>query len=520
MKQKKEGDSVYRLYYDFSESWTKLKGYQVLAINRGEKEGWLKVSLSEETVDPAALLGRFFRVTDEKRSLIETICEDCWKRLLKPSLETELRGEQTLKAHEEAMRIFSANLRATLLAPPLRDKVVLALDPGFRNGCKLAVCDKQGSVLATAVIYPLPPQAREAEAKQVLARLIAENRVDVLAVGNGTATRETENFVRDFLEESGLALPILIVNESGASVYSASEQGAKEFPDLDVSLRSSVSLARRLQDPLAELVKIEPGALGVGQYQHDMNQKELAARLDSVVEDCVNEVGCDLNTASEALLSHIAGINSTIAGNIVKYREENTRFRNRAELKKVPRLGPKAFEQCAGFLRIPGGEEALDNTSVHPESYAAARALTAKFAVQSVEDLQKVVVSDRLASELQVGLPTLRDIVESLKKPGLDPRRIRQLPERDQSIHDVSDLRPGMVLPGIVRNVTAFGAFVDIGVHQDGLVHISELADDFVRNPAAVVEAGREVKAVVLEVDQEKKRISLSLKPSRGGSTT
>ena len=516
--QKQEGDSVYRLYYEFAENWHRLKGYQILAINRGEQEGWLKVSLDDERLDSTTLLLRFFRTRTDKSALIESICEDCWKRLLRPSLETELRNEQTKRAHEEAMMIFSANLRATLLAPPLRDEVVLALDPGYRNGCKLAVCDRQGSVLDTAVIYPLPPQSRVSESKNVLWKLVQNNNVDVLALGNGTATRETEQFARQFLEEAGLDIPLLIVNESGASVYSASEEAANEFPDLDVSLRSSVSLARRVQDPLAELVKIEPRALGVGQYQHDMNQKELSARLDNVVEDCVNEVGCDLNTASAALLSHIAGINRTIATNIVEWREANKRFKNRKELKKVPRLGPKAFEQCAGFLRITDGDEALDRTSVHPESYGPTKLLMKRYGIQSIGDVEDIVITQELADELGVGRLTLQDIVEAMKKPGLDPRKIRKLIERDQTIQDMSDLRPGMILPGIVRNVTAFGAFIDIGVHQDGLVHISELSDQFVHNVAAVVAAGQEVQAVVLTVDQDKKRISLSLKPSLGGS--
>lgn len=517
-KQKQKGDSVYRLYYEFSEGWRRLKGYQILAINRGEQEGWLRVSVDDERLESTALLMRYFRAGADKASLIKAVCEDCWKRLLKPSLETELRNEQTKKAHEEAMTIFSANLRATLLAPPLRDKIVLAMDPGFRNGCKLAVCDRQGGVLDTAVIYPLPPQSKVNESQNVLKQMIQENGVDVLALGNGTATRETEQFARRFMEETGLDIPLLIVNESGASVYSASEEAANEFPDLDVSLRSSVSLARRLQDPLAELVKIEPRALGVGQYQHDMNQKELASRLDSVVEDCVNEVGCDLNTASVALLSHIAGINRTLAVNIVKWRDANTRFRNRSELKKVPRLGPKAFEQCAGFLRIADGDEDLDRTSIHPESYAAAKQLIKKHNIQSIEDARNIPVTQELADDLGVGRMTLQDIVEAMQKPGLDPRKIRRLIERDQTIQDMTDLRPGMVLPGIVRNVTAFGAFIDIGIHQDGLAHISELSDQFVTDVAAVVAAGQEVQAAVLSVDVEKKRISLSLKPSAGGS--
>lgn len=524
-RQKQEGDSVYRLYYEFAEPWPRIKGYQVLAINRGEKEGWLKVEMDSTQIDPQAILEHFFTVQAEKQDIVAQICLDAWKRLLKPSLETELRAELTARAHEEAMQIFSANLRATLLAPPLRDKVVLAMDPGYRNGCKLAVSGKQGEVLDTDHIYPLPPQARERDSSATLLRLIKRYGVEVIAVGNGTATRETEQFAQKVLAEADLTLPMLIVNEAGASVYSASPLAAAEFPDLDVSVRSAISLARRLQDPLAELVKIEPEALGVGQYQHDMNQKELTARLDTVVEDCVNEVGCDLNTASQGLLRHIAGINDTVAKNIVAYRQEHGGFKKRDELKKVPRLGPKAFEQCAGFLRIHNGDEPLDNTSVHPESYAAARKLLKRFGLggKSAKGIGEQAFSaqwaaadpERLAQELGIGVLTLQDMAEALEKPGRDPRKLRNLPERSQTIQGIEDLEVGMVFPGIVRNVTAFGAFVDIGVHQDGLIHISEMADQFVSNPSLYVTAGQNVTVLVLEVDVPKKRISLSMKASR-----
>lgn len=523
--KRKEEASVYEHYYDFSCPWHKLKGYQVLALNRGEKEGWLKVSVDDGETDAERELMGFFRDQPAKRPIFKELCRDCWKRLLKPSLETELRNEKTAEAHEEAMRIFSENLRAALLAPPLRGKVLLALDPGFRNGCKLAVTDAQGKVLDTGTIYPLPPQNRAEDAARQIEGLCALYHVDALALGNGTATRETENFLKKSLRGEAASLPLLIVNEAGASVYSASELASKEFPDLDVARRSAVSLARRVQDPLAELVKVEPKALGLGQYQHDMNQKALEERLDRVVEDCVNLVGCDLNTASAELLQHIAGIGGKLADNIVAYREENGAFASRAELKKVPRLGPKAFEQCAGFLRIPGGREFLDNTSVHPESYPAAKSLLRKLGLrpdperpQLTEDLAALLppaARDETAAALGIGRPTLDDILEAMSKPGRDPRSLRTLETRSSLAESIEDLKPGMRLPGVVRNVTAFGAFVDIGVHQDGLVHISELSDQFVQNPSAVARSGQKVEVVVLDVDVRKKRISLSMKPSR-----
>lgn len=524
-KAKKKEPSVYENYYDFSADFRKLKGYQVLALNRGEREGFLRLGLEEGPRDPGRDMEGFFRRTPDKAPLIETLCQDAWKRLLKPSLENELRSAKTEEANEEAMQIFSANLRSALMAPPLRGKTVLALDPGFRNGCKYAAADPTGAVLETGHIYPLPPQNRPEEAARQLSEAISRNGVQVLALGNGTATRETEHFLREHLLSEEEDLPLLIVNEAGASVYSASAAAAEEFPEMDVSLRSAVSLARRLQDPLAELVKVEPSALGLGQYQHDMDPKALALRLDRVTEDCVNEVGCNLNTASAALLSHIAGIGEKLAQNIVAYREENGPFRNRQELLQVPRLGEKAFLQCAGFLRIPDGDEFLDNTSVHPESYPAARALIDRFFPEGFspdkakeKNLGERLSRDekaRLADELGIGLPTLLDIIEALAKPGRDPRALRELPERSEKVRSIEELRAGMILPGVVRNVTAFGAFVDIGVHQDGLVHISELADRYVRNPVDFVQSGAYVKVKVLEVDPKKKRISLTMRPSK-----
>ncbi len=524
-KQKQEGDSVYRLYYDYSEALNRVKGHRTLAINRGEKEGFLQVKIELEREAAEALLRQAFQVPADKAEWIAEIAADAWKRLLFPSLETELRNALTEEAETEAMALFATNLRATLLAPPLREHTVLAFDPGYRNGCKLAVTGPHGEVLATAHIYPLPPQSKTAQSKETIAALIKKHAVEALALGNGTATRETEAFIREYLSESGQNLPLILVNEAGASVYSASPIAAAEFPEMDVSLRSSVSLARRLQDPLAELVKIEPAAIGVGQYQHDMNQKALSAKLGDVVEDCVNQAGCDLNSASAALLSYISGVSDKLAANIVDYRSAKGGFRNRRELLKVPKLGPKAYEQCAGFLRIPESDEPLDNTSVHPESYTAARGLLAtlgiktakngKLGEQKLSPLPAHIKATDLAKELGIGLPTLEDIILALEKPGRDSRENLELSERSSGVNEIGDLKPGMKLKGVVRNVAAFGAFVDIGIHQDGLVHISEMADRFVQDPTQVVQAGQRVEVQVLEVDAAKKRISLSMKPSR-----
>lgn len=540
--------ALYKQYETFRQPYRQMKGYQVLAINRGEREGYLTPRIEMEP-DPAFLLmGRYFQNQEGDKSLDSFVerqrdlaIMDSWGRLLRPSLETELRSDLKSMAEAEALSLFSKNLRNTLMAPPLRDHVVLALDPGYRNGCKIAVTDKHGSVLDTAVIFPVKPREDIQNSQRVLDRLVSAHDVDVIALGNGTATRETEQFVRAWLTErskdfspqndgrGGLDIPVVIVNESGASIYSASEAGSEEFPDLPVELRSAVSLARRLQDPLAELVKIEPAALGVGQYQHDMDQKQLAARLDEVVEDCVNQTGADLNVASKSLLSHISGITATLASNIYQYREENGSFQSRANLLKVPRLGPKAFELCAGFLRVPDGLEPLDNTAVHPESYSATRRLinllipdpdVAGRAVNALSaghglDLKKsadAYGTDRLSVELEIGPATLRQILDDLSKAGRDGRKDYQFPTRSANINDIDDLKPDMIIQGVVRNVVAFGAFVDIGVHQDGLVHISQLADHFVSDPTTVVHADQVVTVRVLEVDQKKRRISLSMK--------
>lgn len=513
--------SVYDAYGDFSEPLRRTRGHRVLALNRGEKEGYLKVGIGMEDQEAVKIIRGFLPANTEMDSYLRQAAEDSWKRLIHPSLETEIRNELTARAEEEAIIIFAKNLRDTLMAPPLRNHTVLALDPGYRNGCKLAVTDPNGGVLATSHIYPVKPQEDVTGSSRILDELISRHAVGVLALGNGTATRETEAFVRTYLQERGLSLPLVIVNEAGASVYSASELAAEEFPDLDVSLRSAISLARRLQDPLAELVKIEPAAIGVGQYQHDMNQKALSAGLAAVVEDCVNEVGVDLNSASPSLLAYVSGITSSLAKNIHAYRETNGSFKRRSGLLKVSRLGPKAYEQCAGFLRIVDGDEPLDATSVHPESYEAARLLLERLGIRHWTGTEEIsqeaarIGIDKLASELELGIPTLKDIVEALEKPGRDSREDLDLTQRSSVVTDVNDLRVGMKLPGIVRNVAAFGVFVDIGVHQDGLVHISEIADRFISDPLNVVHAGERVEVIVIGVDLERQRISLSMKPAR-----
>ncbi len=540
--------ALYKQYETFRQPFRQMKGYQVLAINRGEREGYLTPRIEMEPDRAFHLMDRYFQNQKGDKALDSFVARqrdlaimDSWGRLLRPSLETELRSDLKSMAEIEALSLFSKNLRNTLMAPPLRDHVVLALDPGYRNGCKVAVTDRHGAVLDTAVIFPVKPREDIRNSRRVLDRLVIAHDVDVIALGNGTATRETEQFVRAWLNERSKDLssqtdsrkrsdmPVVIVNESGASIYSASEAGSEEFPDLPVELRSAISLARRLQDPLAELVKIEPAALGVGQYQHDMDQKQLAVRLDEVVEDCVNQTGADLNVASKSLLSHISGITAGLASNIYQFREENGSFQTRADLLKVPRLGPKAFELCAGFLRVPDGLEPLDNTAVHPESYSATRRLinllisdpnVAGRAVDALSaghglDLKKdadAYGTKRLSVELEIGPSTLRQILDDLSKAGRDGRKDYQFPTRSADISDIDDLKPDMIVQGVVRNVVAFGAFVDIGVHQDGLVHISQLADHFVSDPTTVVHADQVVTVRVLEVDQKKRRISLSMK--------
>ena len=521
---KKEEDSPYRMYYDFKEPVSKIAAHRVLAINRGEKEEFLSVRLEapEERIIEWLKGRTISRSGSIFTEIIEKAVEDAYKRLIAPSIENEIRGILTEAASEQAIKVFSENLRNLLLQPPVKGKTVLGLDPAYRTGCKLAVVNGIGKVLHTDVIYPTPPQNKVVEATATLKALIGKYDVDVIAIGNGTASRESEIFVAGVIKTLNKKVRYMVVSEAGASVYSASKLAAEEFPDFDVSLRSAVSIARRLQDPLAELVKIDPKAIGVGQYQHDMNQKRLGEALSGVVESCVNSVGVDLNTASPSLLSYVAGVNSTIANNIVEYREANGGFKTRKELMKVKKLGEKTFEQCAGFLRIPDGDNIFDNTSVHPESYEACEKLL-KLTGHTLEDVRNKKLgnlkeevmklgTEKVASLIGVGVPTLNDIINELLKPGRDPRDELPPPLLVEDVLDIADLKPGMILDGTVRNVVDFGAFVDIGVHQDGLVHISELSDRFVRNPMEVVSVGDIVKVRVLEVDEKRKRISLSMK--------
>jgi len=524
-RSKKEEDSVYRMYYDFSEPVAKIAGHRILAINRGEKEDFLKVSIEvPEQEITTYLKSKVVRTPKAITSTyVEKAVEDAWERLIRPSIEREVRSELTERAEEQALKIFSANLRNLLLQPPVKGKVVLGLDPAYRTGCKIAVVDETGKVLDTAVIYPTPPQNKIDDAKKVMKQLIEKYNVDIISIGNGTASRESEIFVADLLKEIDRDVSYIVVNESGASVYSASKLGAEEFPDFDVALRSAVSIARRLQDPLAELVKIDPKSIGVGQYQHDIDQKRLGENLSNVVEDCVNSVGVDLNTASVSLLSYVSGINSAIAKNIIEYRENNGKFTDRKQLLNVKKLGEKTFEQCAGFLRIPEAENFLDNTAVHPESYEAALKLL-NIIGYSLEDLKKKKKLDdieervkkegyeSIAGKIGIGVPTLKDIVNELMKPGRDPRDEMPKPIFSKDILTIEQLKPGMVLEGTVRNVAAFGAFVDIGVHQDGLVHISEMSSRYIGNPLEFISVGDIVKVKVIDVDVNRKRISLSMK--------
>ena len=522
----REEDSVYRLYYDFSQNVSRLQGHQVLALNRGEKEGFLKVSLELDRDMALQTLRRAVVVPGSRAmAFVRAAAEDAYDRLLFPSLERECRTDLTEKACEGAIGQFAANLRPLLLQPPVKGKVTMGLDPGYRMGCKVAVVDATGKVLDTAVVYPTYGERQKKEAIAALAALVRRHGVEHIAIGNGTASRETEQMAVELIRqenERGAHLSYMIVSEAGASVYSASKLGAEEFPQYDVNLRSAVSIARRLQDPLAELVKIEPKAIGVGQYQHDMPEKELSAALDRVVEDCVNAVGVDLNTASPSLLRRVSGLGAATAQNIVRWREENGAFRARGELKKVPKLGPKAFEQCAGFLRVPESEEVLDNTAVHPESYRAAKKLLKLTGfteedvkagrLASLPDKLKAYGREKAAEELGLGLPTLDDIVSELLKPGRDIRDELPKPLLRTDVLSVADLKPGMRLTGTVRNVIDFGAFVDIGVHQDGLVHISEISESFIRHPSQALRVGDVVDVVVLEVDEKKGRIGLSIK--------
>lgn len=517
----KDEPSVYEMYYDYSEPLKTIVGHRILAINRGEKEGFLSVKIQGEDEKLFEKMGRYvIKKNSHTAEILQEVIQDSYKRLIAPSLERELRNDFTEKAEESALGVFRENLKQLLLQPPIAGKVVLALDPAFRTGCKIAVIDETGKPLETAVIYPTPPQNKKAEAEKTLRKLIETYNVELISIGNGTASRESEQFVAEMLKNLDRKVQYIITNEAGASVYSASKLGAEEFPQFDVSLRSAVSIGRRIQDPLAELVKIDPKSIGVGQYQHDMNQKRLGETLGGVVEDCVNSVGVDLNTASPSLLSYVAGINSTVAKNIQLYREENGKFKTRKELLKVPKLGPKAFLQCAGFLRIPESAMALDHTGVHPESYTAAEKLLTvcgytleDVAKKQVMGLDKKIPSqEKMAETLGIGVPTLQDIMKELEKPGRDPREDAPAPILRSDVLSMEDLEEGMVLTGTVRNVIDFGVFVDIGVHQDGLVHISQICNRFIKHPLEAVKLGDTVKVKVLSVEIEKKRISLTMK--------
>ncbi len=538
----KEAESPYENYYEYQEPVKKIPSHRVLAINRGEKEKFLKVQVQapedgieryeEKTV---SAVGR-----EATRPYVREAVEDAYKRLIAPSVETEIRGELTEKAEDGAIEVFGQNLRQLLMQPPIAGKTVLGWDPAFRTGCKLAVVDPTGKVLETKVIFPTAPQNRVEEAKRELLKMVKRCHVDVISLGNGTASRESEQIIADFIRESGLPLEYAIVNEAGASVYSASEVATEEFPNMNVGERSATSMARRLQDPLAELVKIDPRSIGVGQYQHDMNQKKLGTALSTVVEDCVNQVGVDVNTASAALLEYVSGISKTVAKNIVAYREENGSFKNRRQILKVPKLGPKAFQQSAGFLRIRGGSEVLDMTAVHPESYKPAKELLELLGFTE-EDVRAGKTREirsqalkasgyteaQLAEKLGIGAYTLKDILDELEKPGRDPRDEVQKPILRSDVLSMEDLTPGMQLKGTVRNIVDFGAFVDIGVHEDGLVHVSEMSDHFIKHPLEVVKVGDIVTVWVLGVDLKKQRISLTMKnpeakksQGRGGNSS
>ena len=521
-----EEDSVYRLYYDFEQPLSRLQGHQILAINRGEKEKMLSATVLLDREQALPLLRRaVVKPGSAAMDFVKASAEDAYDRLIYPSLEREMRASLTERADEGAIGQFALNLKPLLMQPPVKGKVTMGLDPGYRMGCKVAVVDGTGKVLDTAVVYPTYGERQKGEAIAALLKLIRKHGVEHIAIGNGTASRETEQMAEELIRQasaSGAHVSYMIVSEAGASVYSASKLAAEEFPQYDVNLRSAVSIARRLQDPLAELVKIDPKAIGVGQYQHDMPQKQLDDALCGVVEDCVNAVGVDINTASPSLLQRVSGLNATTAKNVVAYREENGAFTSRAQIKKVPKLGPKAFQQCAGFLRVPESKSVLDNTAVHPESYEAAKALLA-LSGYTLADVKESRISDlperiksygegKAAAEIGVGVPTLRDIVSELLKPGRDVRDELPKPILRTDVLEMKDLTPGMVLTGTVRNVIDFGVFVDIGVHQDGLVHISQVADKFIKHPSEVVSVGDVVKVVVLEVDEKKKRISLSMK--------
>ena len=522
-----EAESVYEGYYDFSQPVSKIAGHRVLAIDRGEKEGFLKVSVTLDNVKASNVIISE-TITNNNSPCAETVRlagEDAYSRLIYPSVEREIRSMLTEKAAADAIKVFSQNLKELLLQPPVKGKVALGLDPGYRTGCKVAVVDATGRVLDTGVAYITHSQAKQKEAHDLIKSLILKYGVEIIAIGNGTASKETEIFTADLLKELDTGTKYMVVSEAGASVYSASKLAAEEFPQFDVSLRSAVSIARRLQDPLAELVKIDPKAIGVGQYQHDMPKKELENALDGVVEDAVNSVGVDVNTASPSLLSRVSGINSSVAKNIVIYREENGEFTSRSQLKKVPKLGAKAFEQCAGFMRVPESKNTLDNTGVHPESYEAAKALlklcgydaddAAKGQLDGLKEKVSLAGEESVAQKLGIGVPTLNDIIKELMQPGRDPRDELPPPLLRADVMDINDLKAGMELQGTVRNVIDFGAFVDIGVHQDGLVHISQISDKFIKHPSEVLKVGQVVTVTVLSVDTKKGKISLTMKKQK-----
>lgn len=526
-KKTKDADSVYNMYYEFSQEVRNLPGHRILAINRGEREEFLKVAVKMDDAASVSILDRaFVRDGSITTPQVRLCTEDAWERLIKPSIEREVRAELTDRASSSAIQVFGKNLHQLLMAPPVKGKVTLGVDPGFRTGCKLAVVDENGKVLATGVgHFTLPGQeAAKAAAKREIIAICKKFGVTAIAIGNGTASREAEQFIAALLPELDQGTAYMIVSEAGASVYSASKLAAEEFPQFDVSLRSAVSIARRMQDPLAELVKIDPKAIGVGQYQHDLKESQLEEALEGVVEGCVNSVGVEVSTASAALLSHVAGIGPALAKNIVAFRDESG-LGSRAQLKKVPKLGPKAYEQCAGFLRVRDSKNALDATAVHPESYDAAKALLETLGY-TLEDLRAGKLTDletraeergvkALAQELSVGEPTLKDILRELQKPGRDPRDDLPKPVLRTDVLDIKDLQPGMELMGTVRNVIDFGAFVDIGVHQDGLVHISRMVTRFIKHPSEVVKVGDVIKVWVVEVDQKKMRIALTMLPPK-----
>ncbi len=523
---KPDEDSVYAQYYDFTQPVSKIAGHRVLAIDRGEREEFLKVSIE---LEPSKGLNIVYSTCVKEGSpcteAVRQAAEDAYNRLIFPAIEREVRAALTENAAEAAIKVFSVNLRQLLMQPPVKGRVAMGLDPGYRTGCKVAVVDPTGRVLDTNVIYPTHSEAKVQEAKQVVTNLIQKYKVEVIAIGNGTASKETEMFTADVISKLNGGVSYMVVSEAGASVYSASKLAAQEFPDYDVTLRSAVSIARRLQDPLAELVKIDPKAIGVGQYQHDMPKKRLDEALGGVVEDCVNTVGVDLNTASPSLLENIAGISSALSKNIVAYREENGAFQSRSELKKVPKLGPKAFEQCAGFLRVSESKNILDNTAVHPESYCAAKALlelcdydsknSKQGGFSQLKEKVEKIGEEQVAQKLGIGVPTLNDIVTELLRPGRDPRDELPAPMLRTDVLDMKDLKPGMELDGTVRNVIDFGAFVDIGVHQDGLVHISQICDKYIKHPSEVLKVGDVVKVRVLSVDLTKKRIALTMRQEK-----